>query len=139
MTTRLGESATETYAVVTNADVVLVRQAVRTHAVAAKLSLIDQTKLVTATSELARNTVIYGGGGEARIQHLTHLDRSGIQVTFVDQGPGISDMERALTDGWTSGTGMGLGLSGARRLVDQFEISSTPGEGTTVSVVKWAR
>jgi serine/threonine-protein kinase RsbT len=139
MTVRLGESSTETHAVATDADVVRVRQAVRTHAVAAKLSLIDQTKLVTATSELARNTVTYGRGGEARIEHLTHLDRHGIRVTFVDHGPGISDLERALTDGWTSGTGMGLGLSGARRLVDDFDISSTPGEGTVVSVVKWAR
>jgi serine/threonine-protein kinase RsbT len=139
MTARLGETPTETHAVADDADVVRVRQAVRTHAVAAKLSLIDQTKLVTATSELARNTVTYGGGGEARIEHVTQLDRSGIRVTFIDRGPGIGDLEKALTDGWTSGTGMGLGLSGARRLVDDFDISSTPGEGTVVSVVKWAR
>jgi serine/threonine-protein kinase RsbT len=139
MTTRLGENPTETHTVADDGDVVRIRQAVRTHAVAANLSLIDQTKLVTATSELARNTVIYGRGGEARIEHVTRLDRHGIRVTFVDHGPGISDIERALTDGWTSGTGMGLGLSGARRLVDEFELSSTPGEGTVVSVVKWAR
>lgn len=134
-----GENATEAHAVSDDADVVRVRQAVRTHAVAVGLSLIDQTKLVTATSELARNTVTYGGGGEARIEHVSRLDRVGIRVTFEDYGPGIEDIERALTDGWTSGTGMGLGLSGARRLVDEFDITSAPGQGTVVSVVKWAR
>lgn len=139
MTTRVGESVRETHAVASDADVVRVRQAVRTHAVAAKLSLIDQTKLVTATSELARNTVIYGRGGEAHIEHVGSPPRRGIRVTFVDDGPGIPDVEKALTDGWTSGTGMGLGLSGARRLVDEFELRSAPGEGTTVSVTKWSR
>lgn len=140
MTTRLGEQRpTETHRVADDADVVRVRQAVRTQAVAASLSLIDQTKLVTATSELARNTVTYGKGGTAVIEHVTNINRVGIRVTFTDSGPGIPDMEKALTDGWTSGTGMGLGLSGARRLVDDFEVTSTPGEGTTVRVTKWAR
>lgn len=140
MTTRLGEQRpTETHAVANDADVVRVRQAVRTQAVAASLSLIDQTKLVTATSELARNTVTYGKGGTAVIEHVTELNRAGIRVTFTDSGPGIPDLEKALTDGWTSGTGMGLGLSGARRLVDDFEVTSAPGDGTTVCITKWAR
>jgi serine/threonine-protein kinase RsbT len=139
MTSRLGERPTESHPVTDDADVVRVRQAVRTQAVAAKLSLIDQTKLVTATSELARNTVIYGRGGTVVIEHVSLHDRAGIRVTFSDVGPGISDLDKALTDGWTSGTGMGLGLSGARRLVDEFDITSTPGEGTTVTVTKWSR
>ena len=140
MTTRLGEPRpTETHTIANDSDVVRVRQAVRTQAVAASLSLIDQTKLVTATSELARNTVTYGHGGTVVIEHVGHHNRVGIKVTFTDAGPGIPDLEKALTDGWTSGTGMGLGLSGARRLVDEFEVTSAPGEGTTVSVTKWAR
>jgi serine/threonine-protein kinase RsbT len=140
MTARLGEQRpTETHDVATDADVVRVRQAVRTQAVAASLSLIDQTKLVTATSELARNTVTYGKGGTAVIEHVTKMNRAGIRVTFTDSGPGIPDLEKALTDGWTSGTGMGLGLSGARRLVDDFEVTSAPGDGTTVCITKWAR
>lgn len=120
-------------------DVVRVRQAVRAAAVAAKLSLVDQTKLVTAASELARNTLIYGGGGTADIEPVEVGRRKGVKVVFSDTGPGIPDLDLALTDGWTSGNGMGLGLSGARRLVDDFDIVTGTGEGTTVSVTKWAR
>jgi serine/threonine-protein kinase RsbT len=120
-------------------DVVRVRQAVRAAAVAAKLSLVDQTKLVTAASELARNTLIYGGGGQADIEPVANDRRKGVRVVFTDTGPGIADLDLALTDGYTSGNGMGLGLSGARRLVDEFDIVSAAGEGTRVSVTKWAR
>jgi serine/threonine-protein kinase RsbT len=120
-------------------DVVRVRQAVRSAAVAAKLSLVDQTKLVTAASELARNTLIYGGGGQAAIEPVTTDRRRGVRVVFTDTGPGIADLDQAMTDGWTSGSGMGLGLSGARRLVDDFDIVTAVGEGTRISVTKWAR
>ena len=118
-------------------DVVLARQTVRKVAVACGLRLVDQTKLVTAASELARNTVIYGGGGEMQWETLEQGLRRGVRLVFVDQGPGIADLEQALTDGWTSGTGMGLGLSGSRRLVDQFELESAPGQGTRIVITKW--
>ena len=109
-------------------------------AAAAKLSLIDQTKLITAASELARNALVHGGGGLARVETVTSpAGRAGIRVTFTDKGPGISDVDLALTDGWTSGDGLGLGLSGARRLVDEFELKSELGAGTSVVVVKWSR
>lgn len=125
--------------IVSDQDVVRVRQAVRGLALEAKLSLVDQTKLVTATSELARNTLTYGGGGHARLE-LVHEDRrSGVRATFVDEGPGIADVALALTDGYTSGTGLGLGLSGARRLVDQFSLDSKVGIGTVVEILKWSR
>lgn len=120
-------------------DVVRVRQLVRTYAQQVKLSLVDQTKLVTATSELARNTLTYGGGGRARIETVNDGRRAGIKASFLDEGPGIPDLEQALTDGWTSGKGLGLGLSGARRLVDEFELDTEVGRGTNVTVVKWAR
>jgi serine/threonine-protein kinase RsbT len=121
-------------------DVVRVRQHVRTAAARHGLSLVDQTKLVTAASELARNTLVYGGGGVARVETVkSRGGRSGVRLQFADEGPGIPDLELALTDGWTSGSGLGLGLSGARRLVDEFELDSKPGEGTTVTVVKWSR
>ncbi|HEX7746979.1 MAG TPA: ATP-binding protein [Micromonosporaceae bacterium] len=125
--------------IVRDDDVVRVRQAVRAAAVAAKLSLVDQTKLVTAASELARNTLIYGGGGRAEIGSVTTDRRRGVRVVFIDDGPGIADLDLALTDGYTSGGGLGLGLSGARRLVDNFDIVSAVGEGTRISVTKWAR
>ena len=128
----------QTLAIANDADVVRARQAVRDLAVRAKMSLVDQTKLVTATSELARNTLVYGGGGEVVIS-LTERPRVGIRVVFVDRGPGIPDLDLALTDGWTSGSGMGLGLSGARRLVDEFSLITEPGQGTTVGVTKWKR
>jgi serine/threonine-protein kinase RsbT len=120
-------------------DVVRVRQFVRAHAVAAKLSLVDQTKLVTAASELARNTLVHGGGGEATIETIDNGMRRGVRIVFSDKGPGIADVKLALTDGYTSGGGLGLGLGGARRLVDEFELDTAPGAGTTVSIIKWAR
>ena len=121
-------------------DVVRVRQQVRALAVTAGMSLIDQTKVVTAASELARNTLIHGGGGIAQIAVVkSAAGRAGVRVAFSDDGPGIADLDLALTDGWTSGNGLGLGLSGARRLVDEFELASDPGSGTRVVVTKWSR
>jgi serine/threonine-protein kinase RsbT len=120
-------------------DVVRVRQLVRTSAVGAKLSLVDQTKLVTAASELARNTLVYGGGGTVEVFRVENDVRRGIRVVFADQGPGIADLELAFTDGYTTGSGLGLGLSGARRLVDEFEIDTAPGRGTSITVTKWCR
>ena len=121
-------------------DVVRVRQQVRTIAAQNGLSLVDQTKLVTAASELARNTLVHGGGGVARIEVVKSGNgRSGVKLQFSDEGPGIPDVDLALTDGWTTGTGLGLGLSGSRRLVDEFELNSKPGSGTSVMVVKWSR
>lgn len=119
-------------------DVVRVRQAVRALAVEAKLSLVDQTKVVTAASELARNTLTYGGGGSATLTLVQSAGRPGVRAVFSDEGPGIADVDLAMTDGWTSGSGLGLGLSGARRLVDAFELSTAVGKGTTVEIVKWA-
>jgi len=119
------------------ADVVGVRQLVRTWAIEAGFSLVDQTKMVTAASELARNTVDYGGGGVARLELLTEGARRGLRVAFEDQGPGIPDVEKALTDHYTTGNGLGLGLGGARRLVNEFDISSRPGEGTRVMITRW--
>ncbi|MGH8036471.1 MAG: anti-sigma regulatory factor [Stenotrophomonas sp.] len=118
-------------------DVVLARQAARQAAVACKLRLIDQTKLVTAASELARNAVIYGGGGEMTWDVVDSGVRRGLRLVFSDNGPGIPDVAQALTDGWTSGNGMGLGLSGSKRLVDVFELESAPGQGTRVAITKW--
>jgi serine/threonine-protein kinase RsbT len=121
-------------------DVVRVRQQVRTAASVTGLSLVDQTKLVTAASELARNALIHGGGGVARVEVITSGNgRPGIRVTFSDGGPGIPDMDLAMTDGWTTGSGLGLGLSGARRLVDEFALTSEPGAGTSVVISKWSR
>jgi serine/threonine-protein kinase RsbT len=121
-------------------DVVRVRQHVRNAAAANGLSLVDQTKLVTAASELARNTLIYGGGGVARVEVVkSAAGRTGVKLAFVDEGPGIANLDLALKDGWTSGSGLGLGLSGSRRLVDEFELKSQPGAGTSVVVVKWSR
>jgi serine/threonine-protein kinase RsbT len=118
-------------------DVVRARQAVRSWAVEMGFSLIDQTKLVTAASELARNTVVYGGGGSLRMEALEDGARTGLRLVFADNGPGIADIPRALSDGYTTGNGLGLGLGGARRLVSEFEIDSAPGQGTRVTVVKW--
>jgi serine/threonine-protein kinase RsbT len=121
-------------------DVVRVRQHVRTAAADGGLSLVDQTKVITAASELARNTLVHGGGGTARVELVeTGNGRKGVRIAFTDNGPGIPDIGKALTDGWTTGSGLGLGLSGARRLVDEFELNSQPGSGTTVAVVKWSR
>jgi serine/threonine-protein kinase RsbT len=118
-------------------DVVYVRQAVRTWAVKIGLNLVDQTKVITAASEIARNTLDYGGGGVMRLERLQNGMRPGLRLTFEDSGPGIPDLELALKDGYTSGGGLGLGLSGARRLCNEFEISSKPGEGTRVILTKW--
>jgi serine/threonine-protein kinase RsbT len=118
-------------------DIVKVRQEVRARTLEIKCSLVDQTKVVTAASELARNLLIYGGGGEVRIEMLEEGVRRGLRVIFEDQGPGIPDIEQALKDGFTSGKGMGLGLGGAKRLVSEFEIVSKVGEGTRVTITKW--
>lgn len=118
-------------------DVVAVRQAVRRKAVSLGFGLVDQTKVVTASSELARNTLDHGGGGIAHLEILENDRRAGIRLIFEDQGPGIADIERALTDGYTSGGGMGLGLGGSKRLSHEFEITSQPGAGTKVSIVRW--
>jgi serine/threonine-protein kinase RsbT len=120
-------------------DVVRVRQLVRAAAVETKLTLVDQTKLVTAASELARNTLVHGGGGNAEVQPDTNGRRRGIRVVFTDTGPGIPDLDRAFTDGYTTGNGLGLGLSGARRLMDEFELWTEVGQGTVVTAVKWER
>lgn len=120
-------------------DVVRVRQMVRQAALTAKLPLVDQTKLVTAASELARNTLVHGGGGYARVEQVHNGRRAGVRVTFADEGPGIADLDLALTDGYTTGGGLGLGLSGSRRLCDEFDIDTAAGQGTRVTVVKWAR
>ena len=118
-------------------DVVKIRQAVRECAVSCGFSLVDQTKMVTAASELARNTLDYGGGGTVRIQALQDGSRRGLRLTFEDKGPGIPDVERALKDGYTTGSGLGLGLGGARRLSSEFAIESRPGEGTKVTIARW--
>ncbi|MYW45527.1 anti-sigma regulatory factor [Streptomyces sp. SID161] len=134
----VADATAETVPVAGSGDVVSARQMVRTLAQRIGLSLVHQTKLVTAASELGRNMLVYGGGGVVRAAAVTDAGRTGVFVEFHDQGPGIADIELALTDGWTSGNGMGLGLSGARRLVDEFDIESGPG-GTTVRIVKWGR
>ena len=126
-------------AIANDADVVAVRQAVRALAAQAALSLVDQTKVITAASELARNTLVYGGGGTAELAVVRNGARSGVRAVFVDHGPGIANVELALTDGWTSGTGLGLGLSGSRRLVDMFDLDTEVGSGTRVVIVKWGR
>lgn len=122
-----------------NSDVVLVRQNVRTAALDVGLSLVDQTKVVTAASELARNALVYVGGGQVRIEIVHSGVRRGLRLTFSDEGPGISDIQQALVDGWTTGGGLGLGLSGSRRLVDEFDVKSAPSEGTLITMTKWAR
>ena len=118
-------------------DIVRVRQAVRARMIDDGFSLVDQTKLVTAASELARNTLDFGGGGTVLLEQLLDGPRAGVRLTFTDHGPGIADLELALTDGYTSGHGLGLGLSGSRRLVNEFAIESSPGEGTVVTVARW--
>lgn len=118
-------------------DVVRLRKAVRERAIASGFSLVEQTKMVTAASELGRNTIQYGGGGRVTISAVVNGTRRGLRLEFVDQGPGIKDIEQALQDGFTTGGGLGLGLSGAKRLSDDFEIQSEPGKGTRVAVVRW--
>jgi serine/threonine-protein kinase RsbT len=118
-------------------DIVTSRQAVRKLAQELGFSLVDQTKMVTAASELARNTLVYGGGGDMRWEIVLVDVRKGLRVHFEDNGPGIADVERAMTDGWSSGSGLGLGLSGSKRLVNEFEIRTAPGEGTRVTITRW--
>ncbi len=127
----------ETLPIASDTDVILVRQAVRAHAVELGFGLVDQTKTITAASELARNTLIHGGGGTIRIERLQDGPRRGVRMAFEDQGPGIVDVESALRDGYTTGNGLGLGLGGARRLVNEFELDSRPGQGTRVTITKW--
>lgn len=129
----------ETLAIRSGDDVVRVRQLVRTRAQEIRLSLVDQTKLVTAASELARNTLVHGGSGSAVVGTVERAGRRGVRAEFVDSGPGIPDLDLAMTPGWTSGGGLGLGLSGAKRLVDEFDIDTEVGRGTSITVVKWAR
>lgn len=127
----------ETLPIRSEEDVVRVRHAVRKVAVDVKLSLVEQTKIVTAASELARNTLIHGGGGGARVERIELGGRVGVRLTFEDQGPGIPDVTRALQDGFTTGGGLGLGLGGAKRLMSDFAVQSSPGHGTRVVVTKW--
>jgi serine/threonine-protein kinase RsbT len=119
------------------ADVVAIRQAVRSLAVTIGLNLVEQTKIITAASELARNTVIHGGGGEATLEIVRSADRLGLRLAFADTGPGIADLEQALRDGFTTGTGLGLGLGGAKRLASEFYIESQPGVGTKITILRW--
>ena len=121
----------------TQEDVVQVRQRVRAIATEEGFKLVDQTKIVTAASEIARNTFIYGGGGTARVETVENNGRRGIRVVFEDSGPGIADLDLAMKDGYTTGGGLGLGLSGARRLSNDFELRSQPGEGTLVAITRW--
>jgi serine/threonine-protein kinase RsbT len=118
-------------------DVVRLRQAVRERAVALGFTLVDQTKFVTAASELGRNTIQYGGGGQAFLATVANGSRKGLRLEFVDEGPGIPDIQLALRDGYTTGSGLGLGLSGAKRLSDEFSIDSAPGKGTRVAIIRW--
>jgi serine/threonine-protein kinase RsbT len=128
--------STESVPVKSEPDVVMVRRRVREVSGQLGLSLVDQTKIITAASELARNTIIYGGGGSMLIQTLNG-PRVGLRLTFEDQGPGIPDIELALRDGFTTGSGLGLGLGGSKRLVNEFDIVSRPGEGTRITITRW--
>jgi serine/threonine-protein kinase RsbT len=133
------EGTAKELAIASSDDVVRARQLVRSVAQACGLSLVEQTKLVTAASELARNTLVHGGGGSVRAQLVRREGRLGVVLHFEDQGPGIPDVDQAMTDGWTSGGGLGLGLSGARRLMDEFSLETEAGRGTIVRATKWAR
>jgi serine/threonine-protein kinase RsbT len=127
----------ETRPLASDQDIVLARQFVRKLTQEQGFSIVDQTKFVTAASELARNTLIYGGGGSVLCETLIEGVRKGVRLTFKDEGPGIPNMELAMTDGWTSGNGLGMGLSGAKRLVNEFDIESQPGKGTRVTITRW--
>lgn len=122
---------------VSERDIVACRQLVRKLAQELRFTLVDQTKMVTAASELSRNTIVYGGGGEMRWEVVSKGSSTGLRLDFEDHGPGIADTQLALTDGWTSGTGMGIGLSGSRRLVNDFELRTVLGEGTCVTITRW--
>jgi serine/threonine-protein kinase RsbT len=127
----------ETVPIASSSDVVLARQKVRQWAIEMKFTLIDQSKLVTAASELARNALEHGKGGQMVIEQVENSIKSGLKLVFEDRGPGISDLDAALRDGYTTGGGMGLGLGGSKRLVNEFQIESEPGKGTRVTVVRW--
>jgi len=127
----------EAISVADSGDIVAVRHAVRRQAVEINLSLVDQTKIVTAASELARNMLLYGGGGKVTLEPLEKGVRRGLRVQFIDAGPGIPDVDLAMRDGFTTGNGMGLGLGGAKRLVNEFSIESAPGKGTRVTITRW--
>ena len=127
----------ETRPIRSGEDVVGVRRVVREWSIAAGFSLVDQTKMITAASELARNALEYGGGGTVLLEQLNDGSKRGVRLTFEDQGPGIPDVDLALRDGYTTGGGLGLGLSGARRLSNEFAIDSTPGKGTRVAITRW--
>jgi serine/threonine-protein kinase RsbT len=127
----------ETMPIHSDEDVVRVRQTVRNHAVTIGLSLVDQTKVVTASSEIARNTIRYGGGGDVLVESLRDNARRGVRLTFVDAGPGIPDIALAMTDGYSTGSGLGLGLSGAKRLSSEFDVQSTVGKGTKITLTRW--
>jgi serine/threonine-protein kinase RsbT len=129
----------ETIAVRTSEDVVTVRTSVRKIATELRFGIVDQTKIVTAASEIARNTIDYGRGGTLRMEALNNGLKRGLRLVFADHGPGIRDIDQAMTDGFTSGNGMGLGLGGTRRLMDEFDIASKLNEGTTVTITKWSR
>jgi serine/threonine-protein kinase RsbT len=127
----------ETLPIHSDSEVVIVRQRVRYWAVQQGFSLVDQTKVITAASELARNVLVHGGGGSVHLEALNDGARKGVKLTFEDAGPGIPDVSLAMRDGYTTGSGLGLGLSGAKRLSNEFEISSKVGEGTRVTIVRW--
>jgi serine/threonine-protein kinase RsbT len=129
----------ETHTIAESEDIVLARQVVRQTAIKLGFNLVDQTKIVTAASELARNTLIYGGGGRMLLEVVQNGRLPGIRLTFEDQGPGIADIAQAMKDGFTSGGGMGLGLGGSKRLCDEFEIESAPGKGTRIMILRWRK
>ena len=130
-------AASETLPIASPEDIVSARQKVRAYAVRLGFSVINQTKVITAASELARNTLDYGGGGIMRLEELKNGVKAGLRLIFKDEGPGIPDVKQAMTDGWTSGGGLGLGLSRAKRLSHEFDIQTAPGKGTRVSIVQW--
>lgn len=137
MTTMSAEADQGQMPIRSEADIVLARQQVRRLTQQLKFSLVDQTKMITAASELSRNTLIYGGGGDMLWQLVQQGVRYGLRLSFVDQGPGIPDLDLALKDGWTSGGGLGMGLSGSKRLVNDFELETAPGQGTRVTITRW--
>lgn len=130
-------AASETLPITSSTDIVAVRQKVRELSIQLKFTLVDQTKLVTAASELARNALEHGRGGSCRLEIIKNGLRQGLRLAFEDRGPGIADIELAMKDGYTTGNGLGLGLSGSKRLVNEFEIHSSPGQGTTVVITRW--
>lgn len=133
----MGVVQDDTLSVQSSDDIIKARQLVRDCAAAQGLSLVDQTKLVTAASELARNTLVHGGGGTMCLEAVTSNGRRGVKATFTDQGPGIPDIAQAMQDGFTTGGGLGMGLGGSKRLVNEFDIQSKPNKGTTVTIVRW--